>query len=378
MSSEIPRRLQCISPCQCQEFFSNVTQLHGPSHLQHLVCDACQHPWYSHLAPEVPATDPLYAHRRTGLPAQKCQGFYPLVRAVILSSQWNPRTICVCNGEWMSHGSYHANTPSTPVQSNTTVSQPAVGPITATATPAPPSQAQAAFASRISGLPPPVAAIRSLASIEPEEANRLRMEAAQRTLPHNQPSASNSQGKGKGSRAKGKGKATGANPTPNRLDCDIMICPNVGDPAHAPDDGFGYQQLTLRVDHATTAFDKVFIPNFLSIHATFQPGDLLLTQVYNELRQAAHLGNYTVPGLDEFHANREEIDYAGEFPWVFLSCKRDGSHYCFSPDPDLGPGPEGFNAASIIRMGRSFVPLRRNRGDCFFLIVGTYGSSSYC
>ncbi|PBK96014.1 hypothetical protein ARMGADRAFT_1077524 [Armillaria gallica] len=159
MSSKIPHHLQCISPCQCQEFFSNVAQLHGPSHLQHLVCDACQHPWYSHLAPDVPATDPLYAHRRTGLPAQKCQGFYPLVRAVILSSQWNPRTVCVCNGEWMSHGSYHANAPSAPVESNTTVSQPAVGPIATTAAPTPPSQAQAAFASRISGLPPPVAAI---------------------------------------------------------------------------------------------------------------------------------------------------------------------------------------------------------------------------
>ncbi|PBK86510.1 hypothetical protein ARMGADRAFT_1035391 [Armillaria gallica] len=369
----------CISPCQCQEFFSNVTQLHGPSHLQHLVCDACQHPWYSHLVPDIPATDPLYAHRHTGLPAQKCQGFYPLVRAVILSSQWNPRTICVCNGEWMLHGSYHANAPSAPVESNTTVSQPAVGPIAATAAPTPPSQAQAAFASRISGLPPPVAAIRSLASVEPEEANRLRMEAAQRTLPHNQPSASNSQGKGKGRvKAKAKAKASSTNPTPNRLDCDIIICPNIispniwpneGDPAHAPDDSFGYQQLTLRVDHATTAFDKVFIPNFLSIHATFQPRDLLLTQVYNELRHAAHLGNYTVPGLDEFHVNREEIDYAGEFPWVFLSCKREGSHYRFSPDPDLGPGPEGFNAASIIRMGHSFVPLHRNRGNRFFLVV---------
>ncbi|PBL01564.1 hypothetical protein ARMGADRAFT_1071108 [Armillaria gallica] len=222
--------------------------------------------------------------------------------------------------------------PSAPVESNTTVSQPAVRPIAATAAPTPPSQAQAAFASRISGLPPPVAAIRSLAS---------------RTLPHNQPSASNSQGKGKGrakAKAKAKAKASSANPTPNHLDCDIMICPNVGDPAHAPDDSFGYQQLTLRVDHATTAFDKVFIPNFLSIHATFQPGDLLLTQVYNELRHAARLGNYTVPGLDEFHANREEIDYAG-------------------------PGPERFNAALIVRMGRSFVPLRRNRGDRLFLVV---------
>ncbi|PBK96015.1 hypothetical protein ARMGADRAFT_1077525 [Armillaria gallica] len=178
------------------------------------------------------------------------------------------------------------------------------------------------------------------------------MEAAQCTLPHNQPSASNSQGKGKGrAKAKAKAKASGTNPTPNRLDCDIMICPNIGDPAHAPDDSFGYQQLTLCVDHATTAFDKVFIPNFLSIHATFQPGDLLLTQVYNELRHATRLGNYTIPGLDEFHANREEIDYAGEFPWVFLSC------------------PEGFNAASIVRMGRSFVPFHRNRGDRFFLVV---------
>ncbi|PBK80166.1 hypothetical protein ARMGADRAFT_1092466 [Armillaria gallica] len=251
----------------------------------------------------------------------------------------------------MSHSSYHANAPSTPVESNTTVSQPAVGPIAATAALTPPSQAQAAFASRISGLPPPVATIRSLAS---------------RTLPYNQPSASNSQGKGKG---RAKAKVSGANPTPNRLDCNIMICPNVGDPAHAPDDSFGYQQLTLHVDHATTAFDKVFIPNFLSIHATFQPRDLLLTQVYNELRHAAHLGNYTVPGLDEFHVNREEIDYAGEFPWVFLSCKREGSHYRFSPDPDLGPGPEGFNAASIIRMSHSFVPLHRNRGNRFFLVV---------
>ncbi|KAK0463849.1 uncharacterized protein EV420DRAFT_1638772 [Desarmillaria tabescens] len=365
MSNEIPRRLQCIGPCDCQEFFSNVTQLQGPSHLQHLVCLACDHPWYSHLAPDVTATDPLFAHRRRGLPTKNCQGFYPLVRAVILSPQWNPKTLCVCNGEWKSHLSYHAGTP---VESATAGSQVRTDPPVPTPVPLPaPAPAPAVPASltkRIVGLPPPIAAIRSLATLQPEEANQLRLAAALHTLPQHQPVASHSKTK-----VKNRAKVTGANPTPNRLDCDIMICPNVGNPSHGPEDGYGYQQLCLHVDQTTNAYDKVFIPNWLFVHATFQPGDLLLTQVYNELKMAARLGKYTVPGLEEFDIHNEPIDYDSEFSWVFLSCKRDGPHYRFSPDPNLGPGPDRFNAIAILQMGCSFVPLRGNRGDRFFLVV---------
>ncbi len=60
MSAHIPIRLQCLPPCDCAEFYSDGSSLRGPTQLQHLKCDSCGHPWFSHLALDILETDALY------------------------------------------------------------------------------------------------------------------------------------------------------------------------------------------------------------------------------------------------------------------------------------------------------------------------------
>ncbi len=129
MSAHIPICLQCLPPCNCAEFYSDGSSLRGPTQLQHLKCDSCGHPWFSHLALDILETDALYPHRRRGLLQSRCQGFVPNLCAVclltsrtfvnplchltflfqtLLMNHWNPHTLCVCGGEWKAHMSYHA------------------------------------------------------------------------------------------------------------------------------------------------------------------------------------------------------------------------------------------------------------------------------
>ncbi len=85
MASPVPVRLQCLPGCKCQEFYSDVTMLHGPSQLEHLKCLGCEHLWISHEALEILEGDRLYLHWRHGLPDLQCGGFYPQEPAVSAS-----------------------------------------------------------------------------------------------------------------------------------------------------------------------------------------------------------------------------------------------------------------------------------------------------
>ncbi len=101
---------------------------------------------------------------------------------------------------------------------------------TDTVLPLPTTRAVAAVtkhaAERVAGLPPPIQAIRSLAIMDTTDANALRMDAAQRTLPQHQTA---SQMGPPSANAKGKRKAHPAsiNPQKSRIELDIMIAPNV-------------------------------------------------------------------------------------------------------------------------------------------------------
>ncbi|KAK0235066.1 hypothetical protein EDD85DRAFT_791963 [Armillaria nabsnona] len=202
-------------------------------------------------------------------------------------------------------------------------------------------------AEHVTRLPPPIQAIWSLAH-----------QTASQTVP---PSAN----------AKGKCKACPAsiNPQKSRIELDIMIVPNIGEPDHV-DDVWGYHQLALHADQTRTAYNKVFIPNHLGHRITLTPILPLLQQINSELRRAVKVGRLEVPRLDNFIANQEDIVYNSSYPWVWLAPQRCGNTYSFQPAGSLSGTV--IMPSALVNLTQMFQPLPTSQENRFFLIVGTF------
>ncbi len=131
---------------------------------------------------------------------------------------------------------------------------------------------------------------------------------------------------------------------------------------------WGYQQVALCLDLMATAYEQVFTPHSLVIHATFTPGNHLLKQIHHELINATKLGKLEVPGLNSFVSHNEEILYGAHYPWLFLAPRKDGNVYKFGPGGNLTAGP--VSATELMKMCRSFQPLLPSQVNRYFLVVG--------